>query len=103
MSQTNNYQYLEPRPGSNYKQLFIKGRKIRAEIIYRETIGEEPRTPEEVARDFDVPLEAVQDAIRYCIENEDFLRREREKEEAEWREFEKKYPPLLPPDYQPSS
>ena len=24
------YMHLEPRPGSNYRQLFIKGRRIRA-------------------------------------------------------------------------
>jgi uncharacterized protein (DUF433 family) len=101
MSDPNSYKCLEPRPCSNYRQLFIKGRRIRAEVLYRETVGEDPRTPEEVARDFDVPLEAVQEAIHYCVHNEEFLRQEREREEAEWREFEKKYPPLRPPDAQP--
>ncbi len=97
----NSYKYLERRPGSNYKSLFIKDRKIRAEVLYRETIGEEPRTPEEVARDFELPLEAVQEAIHYCIHNAEFLRQEWEREEAEWREFEKKHPPVLPPGYKP--
>jgi hypothetical protein len=27
------YQHLEPRPGSNYRQLFLKGRRIRAAVV----------------------------------------------------------------------
>ena len=30
MNQTIHYQHLERRPGSNHKQLFVKGRRIRA-------------------------------------------------------------------------
>ncbi len=28
------YQHLEPRPGSNYRQRFLKGRRIRAAVVY---------------------------------------------------------------------
>ena len=49
MSETKQYRFLEPRAGSNYRQLFLKGKRIRAEVLYRETIGLEPRTPEQVA------------------------------------------------------
>jgi uncharacterized protein (DUF433 family) len=80
MSPTASYLHLEPRPCSNYRQLFIKGRRIRVEVLYRETVGLEPRTPEEVARDFDVPLEAVLEAIHYCEHNEDLLRQDRQRE-----------------------
>src|SRR5438876_74295 len=97
MSDNNGYRYLEPRSGTSIRQPFVKGRGIWAEVLYRETVGIEPRTPEEVARDFEVPLGAVQEAIHYCIENAEFLRQERERQEAEWREFEKRYPPLRPP------
>lgn len=103
MLHADSYKHLEPRACSNYRQLFIKGRRIRAEVLYRETVGEDPRTAEEVARDFDLPLEAVQEAIHYCEHNEEFLRQEREREEAEWRAFEKKHPPLRPPDNLPAS
>lgn len=72
------YQFLEPRPGSNYRQLFVKGRKLRAEILYRATVGPEPRTPEEVSHDFGVPLEAVYEAVHYCRHNEPLLQQERE-------------------------
>jgi uncharacterized protein (DUF433 family) len=93
------YEHLETRPRK--RQLFIKGRKLRAEQIYRETIGEDSRTPEEVARDFDIPLAAVLEAIDYSINHQDLLRQERAEEMARIAEFEKKYPPILPPDYQP--
>ena len=47
------YQYLEPRPRSHYRQLWVKGRHLRAEVLYRCTVGVEPRTPEEVAQDYE--------------------------------------------------
>jgi hypothetical protein len=34
------YQYLQTKPGSNYEQLFCG--RIRAEVLYRETVGREP-------------------------------------------------------------
>ena len=78
-------------------------KKYSAERIYRETVGEDPRSPEEVARDFTLPLDAVLEAIDYCTRNEALLRKEREEELARIREHEKRHPPVLPPDYQPMS
>src|SRR5215510_869600 len=60
------YPFLEARPQSAYRQLFIKGTRIRAEIIYRAHVNpEEPRTPEQLALDYGLPLEAVREAIEY--------------------------------------
>src|SRR5262245_39285075 len=101
MTMTNGYSFLEGRPGSNYKQLFVKGRKIRAEVLYRESVGEEPRTPEGIARDFELPVEAVREAIEYCLANEALLRQERDEELAWIRAAGLDKPPLVPPDYQP--
>src|SRR5262249_3664751 len=42
------YQHLEPRPGSNYRQLFLKGRRIRAAVVDEAVHGPDPRTPEEL-------------------------------------------------------
>lgn len=72
------YKFLEQRPESNYRQLFLHGRNLRAEVLYRATIGPEPRTPEEVAHDYAVPLEAVEEAIHYCLHHEALLAQERE-------------------------
>jgi hypothetical protein len=75
------YKYLKPKPGSNYRQLFVNGR-IRAEVLYRETVGREPLTPEEVAREYGLPLDAVVEAIDYCIQNRELLDEERAREAA---------------------
>ena len=64
------YQYLELRPTSLYRQLFIKGTRIRAELIYRAHINaEEPRAAEELAADYSLPLPAILEAIEYGKSN----------------------------------
>jgi uncharacterized protein (DUF433 family) len=67
MSETSReWKYLERRPGSSYKQLYIKGKRIWAWTLYCEFMNEkEPRTPEQIAADWDVPLDAVLEAIEY--------------------------------------
>jgi hypothetical protein len=97
MNSVNGYKYLEPRTGTRFQQLFVKGKKFSAETLYRETVGEESRRPEEVAHDFDVPLEAVLESIAYCEQNADLLRREWEEELARIEEHEKRRPSLKPP------
>ncbi len=63
MNANGEYQFLKLKRGSRYQQLFVG--RIRAEVLYRETVGREPLTPEEVAREYDVPVEAVREAIDY--------------------------------------
>jgi hypothetical protein len=75
------YKHLKSKLGSNYRQLFVNGR-IRAEILYRETTGLEPLTPEEVAREYGLPMEAVLEAIDYCRHNQELLDQERARESA---------------------
>jgi uncharacterized protein (DUF433 family) len=76
------YKYLEQKPKSNYKQLFVKGTRIMARILYGQYMSEEePRTVEQIAADYSLPVEAVREAISYCdtdpIEiREDFAREE---------------------------
>lgn len=63
------WQYLAPKPGSHYRQLFVKGTRIAARILYSYfTPGEEwpGQTVEELAADFNLPVEAVREAIAYC-------------------------------------
>ena len=56
------YQHLEPRPGSNYRQLWLKGRRIRAAVVDQAVPVREPFTPEEFAREYQVPIDAVLEA-----------------------------------------
>jgi hypothetical protein len=79
------YQHLEPRPGSNYRQLFLKGRRIRAAIVDQAVHGPDPRTAEEFAREYQVPLAAVLEALEYVAENRAFIEQEREHEAARLR------------------
>jgi uncharacterized protein (DUF433 family) len=83
----NKWKYLAPKPGSNYKQLFIKGTRIMARILYGMYMSaEEPRTPEEIAEAYSLPLEAVREAIAYCDTDPQEIREDWEREEARERE-----------------
>ncbi|HLW64014.1 MAG TPA: hypothetical protein VKS79_01765 [Gemmataceae bacterium] len=67
MSESSRYKYLAPKPKSAYRQLFVKDKWISARTLYGKYAREEnPRTPEEIARDCEVPLEAVLESIAYC-------------------------------------
>lgn len=103
MEKTKGFKFLAQRPGSSYRQLFVKGTRIRAETVYRKTLGPEPLSPQEVAEEYGLPLEAVLEAIDYAIENEDLLRQEREEELASIRARGLDKPPFVPPDYLPES
>ena len=83
MSTATTYQYLEPRANSAYSQLFIKGRRIRAELVYLAHVNaDEPMTPQQVADDFDLPLDAVSEAIAYCRTNPPEIAADQAEEEA---------------------
>jgi uncharacterized protein (DUF433 family) len=79
------YQHLEPRPGSNYRTLFLKGRRIRAANVDAWIHGPDPRTPEEFAQEFQVPLEVVLEALEYVDRNRLLIQQERAREAANLR------------------
>jgi uncharacterized protein (DUF433 family) len=61
------WQHLAPNPNSSYKQLFVRGTRIRARVLYGMFMSaDEPMTPEEIAADLSLPLAAVKEAIAYC-------------------------------------
>ncbi len=72
------YTFLAPRPGSQSRQWYVRGRNLPAEVLYRATIGPEPRTADEVAHDYGVPRDAVEEAIDYCVHHADLLQHERD-------------------------
>lgn len=83
MSETK-YCHIGPRPSSNYHQYFVNGTRTRAETIYRHVVGSEPQSPEQVADDCGLPLEAVIASIRYCEDNRELLL---EESTADWNEM----------------
>jgi uncharacterized protein (DUF433 family) len=77
------WQFLERDPKSSLKQLSIKGRRIRARTLYgRYMSEEEPRTIEEIATDYELPIEAVREAIAYCQSDPPEIREDIACEEA---------------------
>jgi uncharacterized protein (DUF433 family) len=77
------WHHLAPNPRSCYRQLFVKGTRIRARVLYGLFANaDEPMSREEIAADFGLPVEAVDEAIAYCQGDppelaEDFDREER--------------------------
>jgi uncharacterized protein (DUF433 family) len=77
------WQYLAPNPKSCYRQLFVNGTRIRARVLYGMFMSaEEPMTPDQIAGEFNLPLDAVKEAIAYCQSKppeiaQDFQREER--------------------------
>jgi hypothetical protein len=69
------WQYLEPRPDSWRKQLYMKGRKLTAFTVWSDMIVNE-MSPEEVADSKDLLIAAVKEAIAYCETNRELLEQE---------------------------
>ena len=79
---TTTWKSLAPNPKSVYKQLFIQGTRIRARVLYGMFMSdEEPMTPEQIAADFNLPLEAVREAITYCQTEPPEIKKDFEREE----------------------
>lgn len=81
-TETTTYAYLAPNPKSAYRQLFVKGTRIRARVLYGWYACEEPASVDEIAREFDLPVDAVREAITYCESNPPELVDDFEAEEA---------------------
>lgn len=111
----NKYKFLEVRPGSLYRQPFLKGTRVRAEIPYSRTLAAEDEegeiageTAEEVAADLHVPIEAVREAIDYCTTHADVIEADHAREERlmdatgmnhpDYKNNPKKYYRLLEPE-----
>ena len=76
------WKYLEGNPKSHYRQLFLKGTRIRAEVVYGCTVdGDQPETPEAVAAGYQLPLDAVLEAIAYCQSNPAEIEEDHRREE----------------------
>jgi uncharacterized protein (DUF433 family) len=70
------YRFLTERSGSSYRELFVSGTSVRAQSLVSE-MENEGLTPEEIAVAYHIPVEAVQEAVGYVHDNEEFLAAER--------------------------
>jgi uncharacterized protein (DUF433 family) len=70
MSVATTWRHLESRPKSAYRQLFLMGTRVRADVVHGLYVNDEdPMTAEEIAEDYNLPLEAVREAIAYVESN----------------------------------
>jgi hypothetical protein len=79
LAHTEGWRYLVARPHPWRRQLWIKGRRQRAFIVWSDMLTNQ-MTPEEAAEDWDLPLEAVEEIIRYCESNRELLTMEANEE-----------------------
>jgi uncharacterized protein (DUF433 family) len=77
------YQWLEPKPYKRFtKQWGIKGRNMTVwNLVADVVVSEAP--PEEVARRFRLPVEAVQEALDYYALNKEWIDEEVDEEGRE--------------------
>jgi hypothetical protein len=86
------WQYLEQRPDSWKKQLYIKGRKLTAFGIWMDMIVNE-LTPYDACDNWDLPMSAITEVIEYCETHQELLKAEAE---SERRYLEERGIPLEP-------
>lgn len=66
------WKYLEKRPNSSRNQLYLKGRKLLASIVWSDMIVNND-TIEETAVNWDLPVEAIEEAIEYCQQHQELI------------------------------
>lgn len=91
---TTQWQYLESRPNSWKKQLYIKGRKLTARTVWSDMIANQ-WSPQQTAWNWDLPLEAVSEAIEYCQTHQELLAHEAQEERRYLEEQEVSVEPKI--------
>ncbi len=69
------WHYLETRPHPWRKQLYVKGRKLKAFGVWMDAIVNE-MTPTEAAEEWDLPLAAISEIFEYCETHQELLKYE---------------------------
>lgn len=73
------YQYLDQRPDKKSRELFVRGTGVPASTIWHDRFISR-FSPDQIARDRDLPLEAVYEALDYCQGNWESICREKDLE-----------------------
>lgn len=66
------WKYLEPRPDSWRRQLFVKGRKLPASVVWSGMLANH-ETREQTGENWELPVAAVDECIRYCESHRELL------------------------------
>lgn len=86
------WQYLEQRPNSWRKQLYLKGRRLTAFGLWMDMIVNE-LSVEAASDNWDLPIAAIHEVIEYCQTNQELLKQEAQEER---RYLEERGIPLEP-------
>lgn len=73
------WNYLTSRPHSWKRQLYIKGRRLTAANVWYDMLANK-RDLQEAAENWDLPMEAVREIVRYCEANQELIGMEAEEE-----------------------
>lgn len=73
------WSFLVQRPHPWRRQLFIKGTRLAAATVWADVVAND-QTVEQAAAEWDLPLDAVREAIRYCEQHRDLLAMEAREE-----------------------
>ncbi len=73
------WRYLVRRPHGWRRQMSLKGRRLLAADIWRDMVVND-QTVEEAAQEWDIPVAAVEEALRWCEANRPLLAMEAEEE-----------------------
>lgn len=73
------WKYLVSRPHPWRRQLYVKGRRLLASTVWQDMLVNELKS-EEAAENFDLPLDAIHEIIRYCEANKELIKMEAQEE-----------------------
>ncbi|MGA9377340.1 MAG: hypothetical protein WBV73_00940 [Phormidium sp.] len=79
ITEVEDWQYLVARSHPWRRQLYIKGQKLLASTVWQDMIANE-MSPEQAAENWDLPLSAIYEVIRYCENHRELLKMEAEEE-----------------------
>jgi len=74
------WQYLVKRSHPWRRRLYIEGRKLLASTIWQDILSNQ-MSNEEAADNWDLPLDAIYEVIRYCESHQELLKLEADEEQ----------------------
>ena len=81
MESKEKYRYLKPRPDKSTRELFVGDTGIRASTMWHDRYINLLH-PKDISADRNIPLEAVYEALEYCLEHWEDICREKDEERA---------------------
>ena len=78
-AEVDDWQYLAKRNHPWRKQLYVKGQKLLASTVWQDMITN-GMSVDEAADNWDFPLDAIDEIVRYCESHQDLLKLEADEE-----------------------